>query len=151
TALGKLRPGCVQSQPRLGSAPRNARPVYPAEQEVPPMLGRTRPVLSLSLLLIVAAAASGQNLSFDDPPKVYVPKQPPTRAEVERRDALKKYVYGLLCEREERLIEALDAYQEAAKLDPDAAACFKAQIPLLVALERATDAVAACRRAAERD
>ena len=58
---------------------------------------------------------------------------------------------GLLCEREDRLLEALKAFDKAAHLDANAAGVFKAQVPLLLALERTGDALAAARKTLELD
>src|SRR4051794_26098274 len=99
------------------------------------MHGRLPP-LARAILLSLSPLARGQERSFDDSPKPYVPKRPPTRAEIDRRESLKTYVYGLLCEREDRLLEALKAYQDAARLDPGEAAVIKAQVPILLALDR---------------
>lgn len=111
------------------------------------MPGRTLPVLFL--LLLTASAARAQ-VSFDEPPRPYKTPRPPARAEVERRDALYKYVDGLLYEREDRLLEALKAYEESARLDASAAAAYKAQVNILLALDRPEDALAACRKTLER-
>lgn len=83
----------------------------------------------------------------DDRPKLYVSRQPPTLKEVNRRAALKQYVLGLLCQREDRLLEALSAFEESARLDPEAGAAWKAQMPLLAALDRGRDALTAGQKA----
>ncbi|MCI0685286.1 MAG: tetratricopeptide repeat protein [Gemmataceae bacterium] len=103
--------------------------------------------LLAALLALVAAAPALAAQIPEDRPQLYVPKQPPTAAERERRAALHQYVLGLLCQRDDRLLEALKAFEESARLDPTAAAPFKAQIPLLAALDRGRDAVAAAEKA----
>src|SRR5437868_9669676 len=60
----------------------------------------------------------------EDRPAPYVPVRPPARKEIERRDSLKEYVRGLLLERADQLLNALKAFEEAARLDPDAPAAF---------------------------
>jgi tetratricopeptide (TPR) repeat protein len=101
--------------------------------------------LGFCLLLVLFSAGTelwGQAPFAEDRPTPYVPLQPPKRQEIDRRRSLKKYVLGLLLERDDQLLEALKAYEEAARLDPDAAAVFKAQVPLLLTLGREKDTLA---------
>jgi tetratricopeptide (TPR) repeat protein len=104
-------------------------------------------------LFTVALASAGrlaaQNVAPDDRPRMLQAKAP-SQQEADRRAALYSFVRGHICERKERLLEALKAYQESAELDPTPAAIYKAQIPLLIGLERAKDAVEACRQVVER-
>src|SRR4051812_16846378 len=99
-------------------------------------MSQARSLVIALILGCLSAAAFAQ----DDRPKVFVPKTPPTQKELDRRAALYQYAWGLLCEREDRLLEALKAFEKAAALDPEAAAVFKAQVPILLALDRITDA-----------
>lgn len=71
--------------------------------------------------------------------------------ELERREAMKLYGLGLLCERDNRLLEACRHFEEAVKLDPQARAIHKSLIPLYLAIERVDDALAACRKTVELD
>src|ERR1700722_19045231 len=105
--------------------------------------------LAATLACIAAGPAPAQNIVPVDPPKLLVPKAP-TAKERDRRAALYRYVDGAVCVREDRLLEALKAFQEAVELDPEPAAPYKAQLPLLIALERAVDAVAACKKVLDR-
>ena len=107
---------------------------------------RIQSFLAGALFLGLAGSAWGQNIRLEDPPKILEPKSPPTRQELERRDSLKKYAAGLQLEREDRFDEALKAFEEAARLDPDAPAVFKAQVPILIAMQRLTDALSACKK-----
>ena len=118
------------------------------------MLGCTRQTLLIVLVSLLFCAnnqAWGQDLLAEDRPALYVPLKPPTRKEIERRDSLKQYVLGLLLERSDQLLEALKAFEEAGRLDPDAAAVFKAQVPLLLTLAREKDALAAIGKVLELD
>lgn len=109
-------------------------------------LGRKRwLVLLVSTYLVTPAAA--QVPAFDDRPVPYQPTRPVTRQELQQRKSLHQYALGLLCEREDRLLEALKAYEEAARLDPQAPAVFKAQAPILLALDRVKDAQLVFRKA----
>jgi hypothetical protein len=80
----------------------------------------------LTAIALLASTAHAQNLRFDDPPKLYAAKKPPTRQELNQRDAMHQYIAGLLAVREERYPDSLKAFQEAARLDPDAPALYKA-------------------------
>src|SRR5262245_33489588 len=102
-------------------------------------------LFALFTALIWVATARAQ--IADDPPKLYVPKRPPTQKEIDQRASLRQYAHGLLCQREDRLLEALKAFEEAARLDPGAAPVWKAQMPLLLVLDRGRDAVAAGQKA----
>jgi tetratricopeptide (TPR) repeat protein len=105
-----------------------------------------RKIILSILFLGVASSASGQNVSFEDRPKLLVPKKEPTRKDSAQRDAQYLYVQGLASEREERFADALKAFEEAARLDPDAPAIFKAQVPILIGLGRYADAQTACTK-----
>src|SRR5271168_4046524 len=95
-------------------------------------------LLAVTLACLAAAPAPAQNIVPVDPPKLIVPKEPSPK-ERDRRAALYRYVDGAVCVREDRLLEALKAFEEAVALDPEPAAPYKAQLPLLIALERAAD------------
>ncbi len=78
------------------------------------------------------------------------PGSPGPRAGDLRR-ARELYGRARLCERRGRLVEALDALDEAARLDPSAASPHQARAPLLLALGRTADAIAAGRKAVSLD
>ena len=101
----------------------------------------------LALLFLIFAASIAHAQFPEDRPQPYATKQPPTQKELDQRASLHQYALGLLCQREDRLLEALKAFEAAARLDPEAPAVFKAQAPLLLALERGADAAAICKRA----
>lgn len=107
--------------------------------------------LSALALFLATGAITAQNIRLDDPPKLYVRKQPPTRQELNQHDALHHYVDGLLYFHEERYADALKAFKEAARLDPDAPALYKAQIPILIGTDRLTDAAGAARKVLDLD
>lgn len=97
-----------------------------------------KPILLAGLLLVAAASARAQ----DERPLPFVPQKPPTKKELDRREAMYRYTYGLLCEREDRLLEALNAFEQAADLNPEMPEPFRAQVPLLILLDRPRDALA---------
>lgn len=110
-------------------------------------------VAGVVLTFVLASApftANAQEL-WQDRPKEYVPARAPTQNELDRREALNAFVLGLLCEREDRLLEAIQAYEKAARLDPEAAAVFKALVPFYVAMDRINEALAANRKVVELD
>jgi tetratricopeptide (TPR) repeat protein len=105
-------------------------------------------VFSILALLIAGGAALGQG--DVDRPKLYV-GPPPTADERDQRESLYRYAYGLLCERDDKLIEALLAYEQSAKLDPRASEPLRAQAPILLMLERPKDALAVVEAALKLD
>jgi tetratricopeptide (TPR) repeat protein len=97
-------------------------------------------VFSILTFLLAGGAALGQ--AGVDRPKLF--SGPPlTAAEREQRESLYRYAYGLLCEHDDKLIEALHAFEESAKLDPRASEPLRAQAPILLMLDRPRDAVTA--------
>jgi tetratricopeptide (TPR) repeat protein len=104
----------------------------------------------LTLTSLAAGRLQAQHVAPDDPPKL-LPSTTQSPKERDRRAALAAFVLGHICERQDGLLEALKAYQQSAELDPEPAAIYKAQLPLLIALERGKDALAAARNAVERD
>lgn len=102
-----------------------------------------------TLLLLTAAAGplGAQEIGPDDPPTPYSGLRPATREDRDRREALKLYVFGLLSQREDRFLEALQAYEKSLQLDPDAAPVYRATIPLYLVLEKNDAALTATRKA----
>jgi tetratricopeptide (TPR) repeat protein len=109
--------------------------------------------LAPALLALAAAAAPAVRADgvVGDRPEPFTPARPETREEINRREAVKLYALGALREHENRLLDAVRAYEEAGRLDPDAAAPLKALVPLYLALDRLDDALAACRKALDLD
>ena len=87
------------------------------------------PCWAVALLLCLSSALSAQTV--EALPGPYPATKPITRQDADCRASLKQYVLGLLCEHEDRLLEALKAYEEAARLDPQAARGLQGQVPLL--------------------
>jgi tetratricopeptide (TPR) repeat protein len=104
----------------------------------------------LVALLLAGSFALAQNPS-EDPPKKFVPLKPATKQELDHAEALKLYARGLAAERASLILEAIKTYEAALRLDPDAAALYKALVPLYFAVDRTDDAYAGCRRALEID
>src|SRR5947209_3545780 len=86
-----------------------------------------------------------------DPPAPLVEKQPPRQHDVDRLESLKLYGDGLLCERNNRLVEALKHLEKARQLDPESAFILRALVPLYLALDRGDDSLKACERILEMD
>jgi tetratricopeptide (TPR) repeat protein len=103
--------------------------------------------LALVCLLAVAVTPlSAQTPFVEDRPILLVPLRPQTQKQRDRRESLHEYALGLLCQREDRLLEALAAFEKAAQLDPKAPAVYRAIIPLQLALERTAEAIATTRK-----
>src|SRR5438105_4551087 len=99
---------------------------------------------SLRFWLLSMASLAAAPLCAQEPaalPPVHVPARPADRRELDHVEALKAFALGAVAERGHRLVEAVRAYEEAARLDPDAAAPLRALAPLYLALDRADDAL----------
>src|SRR5437660_184979 len=101
--------------------------------------------IAIAACVLCASSVYAQRVVPFDPPKPYVAKQAPTRQEIEHRQSLHLYVRGLVLEREDRFADALKAFEEAARLDPETPALVREQIRILILAERLSDAVAACK------
>jgi tetratricopeptide (TPR) repeat protein len=105
--------------------------------------------LVILIAFVLDVPAHGQHIAADDPPKLLEANRADVQAQ-KRRSALYRFVEGCACVREDRLIEALKAFEDAVALDPEPAAPYKAQLPLLIALDRPSDAVAVCNKVFQR-
>lgn len=63
--------------------------------------------------------------------------------------ALKLYAQGRALDRQSRFVEALEAYQDALKQEPDIAEVYEALIPLCFQLDRPRQALDYCKKALE--
>jgi tetratricopeptide (TPR) repeat protein len=104
----------------------------------------------LALLAITAPAVRAQG-PVSDRPEPFTPARPETREELNRREALKLYGLGVFHEHDNRLLAAVRAYEDAARLDPEAPAPYKALVPLYLGLDRLDDALTACKKVLDLD
>lgn len=102
------------------------------------------------LLLLLIAPGMGFALQVSDPPKRLDPL-PANQEKEKKAEAVRLYGAGLLYEKENRLLDALKAFEESIKLNPQAVAPRKAMIPIFLALDRIEEAMSACRFVLERD
>jgi tetratricopeptide (TPR) repeat protein len=111
--------------------------------------------LAARICLTLAVLATGWIMPVDaqtpERSTRFVPLRPQSRQELNRREALKLYTIGLLCQKEDRLLEAVRTFEKALQLDAESAPIHKALIPLYLALERPKDALAACRKVVRLD
>src|SRR5262249_49509697 len=105
---------------------------------------------SVFWLTLMGTGLHGQGIPESDPAPE-LPPRPRPQPEADRHEARQQYARGILCERRQRLLEALECWEAAARLDPDAVPPRKALVPLYLALERHADALAATRRILELD
>jgi pentatricopeptide repeat protein len=101
-------------------------------------------ILLPSAFSLLPSALSAQTVPF-------VPLRPQTKQEIAHREALKLYALALMCQHQDRLLEATRTLEEARELDPDATPLYKTLIPLYLALSRTDEALAACRKALDLD
>src|SRR5947209_7701889 len=101
--------------------------------------------ISLGALLLVAVTTAGAGAQVDKPVEplgANLPFQPLTRQQRDQREALKLYCKGLFHLRERRLLEAIQAFEQALRLESEAAAIHRALIGVYLALDRTDDALA---------
>ncbi len=111
----------------------------------------SRPCLAIPAFLLACAPLFAQTAPAADRPGVNVPTKVSTPKDLDRLEALKLYGQGLLHEKDHRLLEALKSFEQALRLDPDAAPLHRATIPLYLALDRTDEALAAFKRVGELD
>jgi tetratricopeptide (TPR) repeat protein len=104
----------------------------------------------LFLVLGGGAELRGQHL-FDDLPAPLEPLRPLSQQERDRRQARELYARAILCQRDDRLLEALRSLEQARLLDPEAAPVIRALVPIYLALGRHDEALASCRKAIDLD
>jgi tetratricopeptide (TPR) repeat protein len=110
------------------------------------------PVVLLSAvgLLPAQTGVKGAPAPETDPPARQV-SRPATRQELDRLEALTLYGLGVMQEHANCLVEAAQTFEQAARLDPEGAASFRALVPIYLALDRSDDALGAARRVLELD
>lgn len=112
------------------------------------MANVTRWSVVLSLLLVGAAELRAQP---QDRPEPLTPLEKPTQAEQDRREALRLFAQGMLCQREDRLVEALKHFEQARQLDGKSADTHRALAPVYLAMGRLNDALDSCRKVLDLD
>jgi tetratricopeptide (TPR) repeat protein len=114
------------------------------------MVGSIRSIL-VCLLIPASAitAARAQETILRETPKPFVPVRAETKNELDHREALKLYGLAVLHERGNRLLEAVRLFEQASRLEPEAAPIYRALCPLYLALDRTSDGLAACRKVVE--
>ena len=106
--------------------------------------------LAAAVLVICQAPACPQQAAAE-PAKPFAPKQALTADERSHRDALELYGRAMLCERNNRLLEATRLLERAVRLDQKSALLHRALVPLYLAQDRANDALSASRKALDLD
>ena len=145
----KGRSPCIPQRGRYNSAPARADVQFAearnlchekTKEGMKPMRDLSRGVLLVLVGLVFIGNAKAQAVDNEDRPKLYVPLRPPTKKEVDELEALHSVVRGVICEREDRLVEAMQCFEAAAKLDPDAVTIRKSLLVIYIAMERHDDA-----------
>jgi tetratricopeptide (TPR) repeat protein len=111
----------------------------------------TRRWVSVGLVLVLAGRIGAQSIPEVDLPARHTPRVAASRQDLDRREAQRLYGVAVLHERGNRLVEAVRAYEEAQKLDPESAAIPRALAGLYLTLDRTDDALAAFQRALKLD
>jgi tetratricopeptide (TPR) repeat protein len=102
--------------------------------------------LAACILGSLSQTALAQPLDTSDATEA-LPLRPSTKQELNRREALKLYALGILNQKQDQLLAAMHAFEQALQLDPDAPAVHKALIPLYLAFDKRNDAIASCKKA----
>ncbi len=110
-----------------------------------------RAFLLVPSFLLASASLFAQNAPGDTRPGINKPTKIAKQKDLDHVEALKLYSQGLLHEKDQRILEALKAFQEVMRLDPDAAEPHRAVIPLYLALDRTDEALAEFQRVNELD
>lgn len=110
-----------------------------------------RAILAAIAVAVLSLPGFAQVVVPTDPPAILKSKEPRTRRDIDLSDSMHKYVHGLECLREQKFHDALQAFEEAARLDPESPAIIKAQLPILVGLDRLSDALAGCKKVVDLD
>ncbi len=106
---------------------------------------------TIFFFLICLSSLQGQTFPNFDPPAPFKPKKPPTEDQRRHYEALEHYIVGLVDLQQNRIFEALRAFAKATELDPQAAPAFKAQIPILLALDETAKALTVTKKTLEID
>lgn len=110
---------------------------------------------AIGLILVGAALVLGQepfrrDLEIEPRPAKLTP--PPISKEQQKHyQALKSFLRGQFLQREHRLPEALQAFEDALKQEPTSAGPYKALAALCFQMDRETQALDYCRKALELD
>ena len=94
-----------------------------------------------ALILFLAGPILARSLTDPDRLSPLTPKTMPSRADLDRREALRLYGVGVLHERNNRLVEALRAFEEASRLDADSPSILRSLFSMYLTLDRADDAL----------
>src|SRR5438034_9926116 len=93
-------------------------------------------LLTFAALGFTIQHASAQGIDQLDRPRPHVPARPPTQKQFDQLEALQLFAQGVMCEREDRLLEAMRIYEAAAKIDPEAITILKSLLMIYIAVER---------------
>ena len=113
------------------------------------MLRASRFLIAPAVALLGVAGLAAQTTPGEERPTIHVPVKKPTRQELDRAEAVKLYALAVLRKRDNHLIEALNTFEEALRLDPEAVPVLRSLIPLYAALERTADVFKTCERILE--
>jgi tetratricopeptide (TPR) repeat protein len=93
--------------------------------------------------------APGQSMLDSEPPRLAPSRMTP--AELNRRHAWEAYALGVLCEHQNRLADAVKAFEKVLVNDPDNLSALRELVPLYLTFDRGSDALATSRKILELD
>lgn len=100
--------------------------------------------ITITIFFIPFSFGRAQHPSLDEVPVIIKAKKNIDSEKANQLESLKLFAKGLLFEREDCLLEALQTFEQAAKLDPTSIAIHKKVVGLYVVLDRGKDALKTC-------
>src|SRR5262245_58186753 len=97
-------------------------------------------------VLLVGSVAEVCGQQDGDRPEPFVPARSESRHELKHREARKLYAEALICQREDRVVEAMRLYEKAVQLDPESPILHRALVPIYLALGKVDDGLAECKK-----
>lgn len=114
-------------------------------------LGRFLAVAAVALLVFPCVLLGQSKREKSPQASSSESEKPAADKETKQRQALKAYALGEICLRENRVLDALKAFEKSVQLDPEALPARKELIALYITLDCKKEALASCKKALKLD